>query len=302
MKQTYHTVMKQIIRRILFLLCLCISIQFTGCIERNLNPFEEGAGFYSVYGSLNMDSDTHYIRINDVQTPVRSDTHKNPDVTVFFENLETGNSLTLRDSIIDFSGFITHNYILEQNLEPRTLYSLIVQNEDGHAVNSSLTTPGVTELSIVPNEKVLCLQQIEFTFHNVKYPEHVQMEVGFLRGGGIQWSKIGLVDSLRHRDGTDEMFVVMSPRNLLVEVFPPHPFPGSVNPRSVAPAVRCHSDNIGDTVHIRYKHFGPEWDIFRPGWFPVDPLEWQDVEGGLGFLGAYREGSATFTLNLPEDD
>ncbi len=294
--------MKAIVQGINCLIIFCIIITISGCIERNLNPFEEGAGIYSVYGSLNMGSDTHYIRINDVQTPVRSDTHKNSDITVFFENLETGSSLTLRDSIIDFSGFITHNYILEKNLEPRTRYSLSVQNEEGRTVNSSVTTPGITNLSIIPNDNVTCLQQIEFTFHNVKYPEHVQMEVGFHRGGGIQWSKIGLVDNLRHKKDTDEMQVVMRPKDLLVEVFPPSPFPGSIDPRSVAPAVRCHADNIGNTVHIRYTHFGPEWDIFRPGWFPNDPLSWQDVEGGLGFVGAFREGSATFTLNLPEDD
>lgn len=270
------------------------------CIERTLDPFEDSAGFFSVYGSLNIDEQTHYIRVNDVRTPVRSKDQGVLDVAVTFENIENGNLLTLRDSVIEFSSFITHNFILDQELEPETQYLLTVQNNKGALTSSSFNTPGITEFDMEPKRLIGCETEITFMFKNVKYPEHVQMEVGFLRGEKIRWAKVRLVGQLKHRENADEMYMKLSPRNLLVEVFPPDPFPRT-NPRFVIPEVQC-GDLESDKVHIRYKHFGPEWDIFRPGWFPVDPLEWQDVEGGLGFLGAYREGSATFTLNLPEDD
>lgn len=268
-----------------------------GCIDRNIDAFEENAGFYSIYGSLNVDEHTHYIRINNVQIPVISGAETDFDGTVRFLDLYTEANIQLQDTVVNFSGFITHNFILNQSLELDRAYQLIVERTDGSKTVSSVTTPGKAIVSIEPNEDVFCHAQIEFRFQNVKKPEHVNMEVGLSRFEGIiEWSEIGLVDRLKHRMKDDEVSVVMSPKDLLVEVFPPDRIPAWANPRTLIPRVSCN-DLYSNIVHVRYTHFGPEWDIYSPGFFPIDPLEWQDVEGGLGFLGAYREGSATFTIN-----
>lgn len=244
-----------------------------------------------------MDENTHYIRINNIQTPVRDESKKTFNGTVTFKDLQSGLSISLRDSTVDFSGFITHNFVLEENLKLKHRYQFIVEGQDGTIVTSNVTAPGLTEVSITPNAKVLCEQQVEFIFKNVEKPEHVRMEVGFQLGGKIQWAEIGLVDKLKHREDSDEMSVTLSPRNLLVDVFPPPIIISTTNPRNIMPTILCHQLD-SNMVHIRYTHYGPEWDVYSPGYFPIDPLEWQDVEGGLGFLGAFRQDSTTFTIQL----
>ena len=123
------------------------------------------------------------------------------------------------------------------------------------------------------------------------------MEVGLQHGGEIHWAEIGLVGQLEHRKDTNEMVVSMSPQNFLVEVFPPRNLRPGIDPRNITTYVNCN--NLSSTIiRIRYKHLSKEWDIFRPGWFPADPLQWQDVENGLGFLGAFRQDSTSFTIQL----
>lgn len=123
------------------------------------------------------------------------------------------------------------------------------------------------------------------------------MKVGFHHGGEIHWSEIGLVSQLKRNENADEMVVTLSPRNLLVDVFPPSRIISTTDPRNIMPTVLCHQLD-SNKVQIRYTHYGPEWDIYSPGFFPIDPLEWQDVEGGLGFLGAFRRDSITFTIQF----
>lgn len=278
---------------------LCIATLFSSCIERNIDPFEENASNYSIYGAMNMSDSIHYIRINNVRTHVRAESKRNFDGIVTFQDLDSGQSLQLKDTTKDFSGYFTHNFILEESLEFSHSYQLTVEGTEGNHASSTVHTPGITSVSIIPNEGADCEQQIEFTFENIYYPEHVRMEVGFERNHKIQWSEIGLVAQLEHRREYNEMRVSMSPRNLMVEVFPPDPFPSAQNPRNILPAIQCNSDNLSsEIVHMRYTHYGPEWDIFSSGYFPVDPLEWQDVEGGLGFLGAFQRDSTTFTIQL----
>ena len=279
----------------LLLLFLFVSQLITNCSDRNIAPFEEDAGFYSVYGALNMDDSTHYIRVNNVQTPVIDEMKEGFNGTVLLLKPENGFQTELRDTIVNFSGFVTHNFMIEEPLEPAVQYLLIVESPLGNRSTTTVTTPAQTKVVIHPSDNVRCETQINFTFKNVSIPEHIRMEVGFNLGGEIHWSEIGFVDQLKHQSGSDEMFVRLSPRNLLVEVFPPSGVPSTRDPRTVMPIFTC-SDLDSNIAHIRYTHFGPEWDIYSPGFFPIDPLEWQDVEGGLGFLGAFREGSTTFTI------
>lgn len=273
-----------------FVLVFLLSV--TNCDDRSIAPFEEDAGFFSVYGALDADNELNYIRVKNSQISALPDTLNPLEGTVTFTHLEEGKTTSLRDTIVDFSGFKTHNFIVNQKLEPANTYEVTVEGHDGKSVSTVTTIPRHTKVSAEPSENVLCSQQIEFVYGNVEYPEHIQMEVGVRRGVEIEWSKIGLVADLEHRKDRNEMVLQMSPINLLVELFPPRSIPRNVNPRELAPSVSC-----GDifTIYIRYTHYGKEWDLFRPGWFPVDPLSWRDVENGLGFMGSFRQDTFTIT-------
>lgn len=273
-----------------------------GCEERSISPLEESSGTYSVYGALSIDQNTNYIRVRDLTIPFLSDSARSIDAIVTFEDLESGTGTVLEDSVVNFGGNYTHNYILEQQLQPDHRYSLTVERSNGESVTSLATTPAITnvELSETPRpsgDVVLgCTVQMTFSYQNVVEPETIRMEVGFDYQNEIHWAEVGKVAELEYKDGVDEMFVRMSPRNLLVEVFPP---PGidnpALNPRFLSPTVDCDQLD-SDLVRIRYDHFGPEWDNINQEDGPLNPLESNDIEGGLGFLGAYRSGSFEFYI------
>lgn len=254
-----------------------------GCIERNLDPFEDSAGFYSVYGALDAESRNNYVRIQNTHLPVLDDAHQQFDGTVEFENLNNGSVQVLENTTVDFSGYITHNFLVDQELIPKNSYRLKVNRPDGASVSSTATIPGLTELSVIPKENASCSQQIEFRFKNVVYPERIILEVGITRGGTVEWSGYAAGPKPVYRDGVDEMVLNVTPRNLLLLFYPPS-----------GVSAAC---NRTDSIYIRYRHLGPEWQILNE-WaqFPGDHSTWNDVANGSGFLGAFREDKLQITL------
>lgn len=259
-----------------------LSFFLVSCIERNLNAFEDTAGFYSVYGAIDADSDINYIRIRNTQVPVIEGSREF-DADVLFKDIETGEITTLQDTVVDFSGFITHNFILDKVLPAKKVYRLTVERDDGASVSSRVTIPGVTEVLVKPAENVRCNQEIEFTYKNVEYPEQIRLEAGIIQGSEIQWANIGRFVSLEHRTEANEMYLQTTLQNLVFEVFPP-PFI----------EISCNEIRL---LHVRYRHLSKEWEVIDEfGQFPPDHSQWMDVENGSGFLGAYREDSLTITV------
>lgn len=142
------------------------------------------------------------------------------------------------------------------------------------------------------------------------------MEVGVLYQGEEHWAPIEIVGEYEYDPRLDMVVLFMRPRNLLVEIFPPE-LPGDpeFDRYLLFPTVYC-DDLDAELFMFRYIHYGPEWSTGRsieygPDEFgnveytivqvpfanpwPID-IESGDIENGLGFLGAYRRGSFSFTF------
>lgn len=285
-----------------FLFLALTLILFAGCEDRNISPFEENSSTYSIYGAMELDTIPNYIRVKDVTIPFLSDSAKNIDAKVTFEDLHEGTSTVLRDTVVNFSGNYTHNFIVEQQLKPDNTYKLTVEGPDGETATSTATTPSVTEVELsigdqeLPEDfEVPCRQEMTFTYKNVPEPESIRMDIGFKYAGKYQWAEVGFVDQLRHADDSDEMFLTLSPHQLLIEVFPP---PGSIegrDPRYLNPSVSCRQLDSKE-VRVQYFHFGPEWESVNKETGPTDPTKSPDIEDGLGFLGAYHTGEYSFEI------
>lgn len=122
---------------------------------------------------------------------------------------------------MDFSGFIAYNFLVEKELVPKNSYRLTVKRDGIVSVSSVATIPGITEVSVVPQQHVGCTQNIEFIFKNVEYPERILMEVGIIDADGIQWSGFAAGPKPKHRIEDDEMVLIITPRNLLTRFFTP---------------------------------------------------------------------------------
>lgn len=279
------------------LLILCgVSLLWVGCIDQTIEPFEDEEGIFSVYGFLEVKEKPNFVRVKDLSVPFDAIDQIYLDAMVTFEDLDRGTSVVLEDSVVQFGQNITHNFIIDEKIRPNGGYRITVERSDGKKVESLATAPGITEVHAEPIDDVDCEQQIDFTFSNVPDPEQVQMEVGFFHENQMRWQEIGIVAQLE-RTGEDELFVHMSPRNLLVEVFTPNlegedgrPIP----PRFLMPTVSCNELQSNE-AQIRFIHFGPEWAAIKPV-RPPEPTNILDVTNGLGFFGAIHRDSFTFTI------
>lgn len=286
------------------LLALLAGMSFISCEQRSIDPFEDEQGVYSIYGALKVGESTNYIRVRDLLQPFNSDSTFQMNAAVTFTDLATGESTVLRDTVVNFSGNETHNYILTKELQFDSKYQVTVEGANERSVSSIATTPRKTITEHLPNnEFVFCETTINFTFANVRPPEFVQMEIGAEYGGTTHWAPMEVVGDIEYSTVEEHMFVRMSPRNLLVEIFTPilpdNPY---FNPYLLFPTVRC-DELDSNIIHIRYTHFGPEWGIGRPqknG--PID-IESGLIENGLGFLGAYRTDTLMVQFyDLPDDE
>lgn len=283
--------------RNLFIIALSflLSLILFGCDDKQIDPYEDDTGNYSIYGAIDLHDYENVIRVRDLNVFHNDSNSINLDATVTFHDLKNGTSRVLRDSIIKFPENFTHNFILEKNLEPRSPYKVTVERSDGASTSSMFTTPGITNVSILPTGTDFnCSREFRISFQNVLPLEIIRWEVGFEYRKSIHWLEFSRFCGQVYEESLQRLLVTTRPVLLLDQVFPDSQDGFFDCDKIPTPLVRCKDLDSG-TVHLRYLHLGPEWQKVFPI-YPNDPLDIDAVANGLGFLGAYREGSSTFNV------
>lgn len=284
--------------RLVFILATCsvLFLSFGGCEDRQINPYNEETGLYSVYGAIDLHETKNSIRVKNLKIPFDSEDSKLFDASVTFFDLRLGTSELLRDSIVAFPANYTHNFVLDKNLDPSSPYQIIVERPDGEFVSSMFSTPAVTETEVsFTGEKIGCYTPLKLVFKNVLPNENIRVHFGVRYQKQMYWYEFSRICPEGHVEGEDEFIIETKPYLLLDLIWPEpgmDPPPNCRDPRR--PTVLC-SDLDSPTFTIRYWHLGPEWQKVYPAW-PVNPDNVGDVENGLGFLGAFREDTLIFTV------
>lgn len=125
-------------------LIILTVLLFFGCNE-SFQPFQENDQYdFSIYGFLDASADTQWIRV----APERQEFNMPPEVSgvrVTLEDLETGTSTVMNDSIFTSEGeFNFLNVWTTMDIEPNQSYRLIAEGSDGEMSQVTVTTP--TEL------------------------------------------------------------------------------------------------------------------------------------------------------------
>ena len=286
----------KIFRQVIIALGLLVLISCD--TSRSIDPFEDESGSYSIYGAIELGEDNNFIRIRDVSVPFLADSGLGyENVNVHLEEVESGREIALRDTIVNYNGNYTVNYLIEEDLQPRVAYNFTIGNEYGEAVNSIFTMPGVNTHRINQNRVLDCYHPIRFTWDNVIAPEYILVEVGVTYQGQRYWGEVQRVDEPDHVPGSNRMEMQLTVRQLLVDIFPP-PIGGeggtSIPVELWPPMVECNElDN--NEIHFRYIHFGPDWQQFEEtDYYIFDFLDSGEIENGIGFLGGLRRDSFSF--------
>lgn len=258
-----------------------------GC-EEPFEPYQETTeGPFSMFGYLDVEADTQWIRV----MPVRQDVLADPapvDAVVTLENLESGRMVTLEDSLFRFPDpdvggvAYAHNFWTTERVERGATYRLRAVRSDG------ATTTATVEMPAAADVEVAWSQGPPPVIHGdtVRFRKPLRI---YVHGGHLLYSDA--VYMVRDRFG-------IPPKDSLV--MPQTPIgtdPGAYE--------FAHPDSIFDRdfvdlrrVEMRVGVAPSDWP-FVPGLSPTEVAlpgaAPTNVENGIGFVG----GVATWVVPLP---
>ncbi|HBX67522.1 MAG: hypothetical protein CL670_08005 [Balneola sp.] len=143
-----------------------LFISFFLSCDNTLKPIDTDFGIYAVYGALDLNKETNFIRVRDLNQPFTEDATREIDAEVTLENLESGFSEVFQDRREFFQGVYQHNFEVEQIIEPNTEYRLTVTRSDGASVVLNTNTPSKPEPLAEPLNQD-CYTPIDITFDPV---------------------------------------------------------------------------------------------------------------------------------------
>lgn len=127
-------------RYVLLVLVLVGGLGVGGCAT-NFDPFEEDVLLFSVFGYLDVQADTQFVRVSPLRNTFFAD-EALLNVTVTLENLNTGAVQVWRDSVVHHSdGRVSHVFWSAEPVLPHTPYRFAITRSDGAAATATVTTP-----------------------------------------------------------------------------------------------------------------------------------------------------------------
>jgi hypothetical protein len=277
----------------LLVLVIVITTLFS-CGDRQINPFEDETGTFSVYGALNLNDSLHYIRIRDARIPLGDSLRKELDAVVTFEDLQSGDNFQLQDSLVEFNGNFTNNFILARKLTPRHAYRIQIQRADQTSVYSIATAPGNTSAVALPDNNLGCMSPFRIRFEDITPDEQIRYSVTVEANGEKRSLELSRICPLERHQTLNQLSIDLVPLDILAAVFP-KPWVNEVSCNFEFADIDC-SDLDSENIEFNYLHLGPEWTEVYPI-YPNDPLSIDDVQQGIGFLGAYRDDMFRISVN-----
>ena len=264
--------MKYAVRGLILLLVVGASL---GC-DNSLDPIDKKKGLYSVYGSLDIKESVNYIRVKELNTPLGPDSTNQIDADVQLTNLNTGNTATLQDTVVQFDGVNTHNFYTAMNITPQTDYKLSIERSDGRLAEAVTKTPHIASTQVGPKNET-CFQSVELSLQPVGEREELRVEVGFEADNKLFWTSISLEED---EQSPDRLYARFSPKQILNRVY---------NPNSPNENGLCCFQLTSKFLYVRYTHFGPD--------FLEGTTDTVAIESGTGTFGAHYDRSFSFPID-----
>lgn len=123
---------------------LLVLFSIVSC-SNSIDPIDENASQYAVYGFLELGKSTHYIRVYDMSNPFTSEATSTIDAIVTLQNLKSGEIFTLESERREIDGVFQHNFVHNGEVEADTEYNLTVKHSNGEQLELKTLVPPVTE-------------------------------------------------------------------------------------------------------------------------------------------------------------
>ncbi len=139
----------------LLLCAVLLSLLLSAC-EESVNPILESNQRFTIFGTLDMDLDTQYVRVIPIRRTLEIDASAPLNVTFTSTDLVAGETITWRDSLVGFpDGSFGHVFYTPLRLRPGHTYRVEVRSPDSDIITSAETTlPAEPQAIVVPEEIV----------------------------------------------------------------------------------------------------------------------------------------------------
>lgn len=116
-------------------------LTLSSCTD-SFQALEENDQYYfSMYGYLDASADTQWVRV----TPAREQVdalEEVPEMTVSVENLDSGDTIMLNDSLFQNSGASYINFWTTEPIQHNQSYRIVAKRPDGSTSHATVNTPG----------------------------------------------------------------------------------------------------------------------------------------------------------------
>lgn len=246
---------KNIFRGFTYWFFVCTTLLLVGC-DNSLDPLDKNKGRYSIYGALNIDNETNYVRVKDLNIPIGQDSADAFSGSVTLENLNSGNVETLERTTAVFDSVVTHNFRASMNITPDTDYRVEVEAPDGKVVSKTAYTPKIANHLITTNIytpehlitiDTLCIKNYTITFEDLEPGEGIIADVGFEMNGNEVWLEDQMLPAF---PGNTDVQLVVNPQEVIDKAANPDGDPFDL------PSVKICRELTSHVFTIRYQHLG----------------------------------------------
>lgn len=252
----------------------------SGC-EANLDPIDRDAGLYGIYGALDLNRQTNYIRVKDLNAELTGEATDTLDAIVTLENLESGIVDTLPRTRLQFEDIYLHNFIVDGQIAPDTPYRITAERTDGAQTSIETLTPTQPVPAAEP-ENQDCSIPITVTFEPINGGTIViRMGIPFENDiyGPIYWAPPQVLEE--ESDQANRITYTFIPQ-VQVDVIP-----GSV---TNGQDLDC-TDLDDDDFLISYSHYSP-------GFYEKIENDPFDIRASTERFGAFYRDTLAVTVDI----
>lgn len=268
------------------------AVTITGC-EENVNPFIESTRYFTMFGALDMNADSQFVRVSAVRQDVNFNEADPIDAVMTSYNLTDGSVVEWTDSLFTFDdGSQGHVFYAPLRIEPSHTYRIEIVRSDGATSNAETTVPSLPVAVVDPVRTPISSQGVS---QSVRWlglddePFNVQTWYRFLSVQGSPFVDVPVdYPSDNRSDNLDNgwEFIVNQ----------------SVDRQVISDSISSPSDltfmGMGMGITVLDEQFDPPGGEFDPEVL-VQPGVFSNVVDGFGFVGAM--GRFTVEWIIPDE-
>jgi hypothetical protein len=275
----------------ILLLWVLLGVTLSGC-EENVNPFREEARYFTLFGALDMNADSQFVRVTPIRQEVEFDDGAPIDAVVTTFDLTDGSVLVWTDSLFTFDdGSQGHIFLAPLRIQPGHTYRMEVERSDGIIASAETTVPDLPIPVVDPIADAGAL----FITQSVRWlgvddaPFNVETFYRFLTAPGAPFTDVAIDyepgnQSSNTENGWQIRVDLSGDKDKILEVVPQ---PG-----------RLTFMGMGMGITVLDDQFDPPGGRFDPEVL-VQPGVFSNVENGFGFVGAM--GRFTVEWIVPDE-